>query len=179
MTSMELRIPSSISAVPLVATCFFRASPSGRDRECLARIGYADLRGSGSVDIYYPFADIGILWFREERDVGCVSEMLKQKNFPTPDAAHELLYWLSETLGMDAQGICVELIEARRCLVAHGEESDFFEGDGERGARFSTRWAADVGFAGERDPPVDFLGLIKGVDRVSFVPRRRRDHIEI
>jgi hypothetical protein len=124
--------------VPLVATRFLRDPTTDRLHEHAFRIGYADRCGAGPVDIYYPYADVGFLWFRKEGGLWCVSGMLKRKLFADQDRANALTAWCAEQLGIDEQvAACIELVDAVACVVENGEESLLLNGDGEQGARFT------------------------------------------
>jgi hypothetical protein len=128
-----LAVPASISGVELEVTCFASAT------EHVCRIGYAGKRGSGNVDAYYPYADVGMLSFRREGELWCASGMLKQKVFSSEAAVDALLEFLGSAVGYgDEQlAVCIELVSATRCLIRSGEECLSFEGDGEESARFA------------------------------------------
>ncbi len=140
----SIPIPTTLSAVPLVALCVRdQASPTGA-ASIVCRIGYADNRAPDIGDAYYPYADVGMLWFRRERGHDCASGMLKRKHFATAAVVSALVEFVATQLGVYAQGVCIELIDAVQCVVENGEEGTLmFDGDGEGGAHFGASLGAE------------------------------------
>jgi hypothetical protein len=121
-------IPLSVSSTPLVATCVRGVYPGSEQPAYVCRIGPAACSRDG-VDMYSPYADVGMLWFREET-VSCVSGMLKRRFFPTAETAWELVVFLRHHLRVSTQGVSIELVDEARCVIANGEEDKIVDGGG-------------------------------------------------